>query len=115
MSRFRYIVVVALLLVWSAMPAMACLTPKTLTPEESRCCKQMAGACHQTSAKHSCCPQVAPQDVASLEARQIAVVDAAVPVAPITTYELQVAGVYRATVFFSPPHSPPATTSTLRI
>jgi hypothetical protein len=115
MTRARTFAIATLLLVWCAAPAIACLVPQTLTPEESRCCKQMAGACHQTSAKHSCCRQVQPQDAASAEARRSAVLFIATPVTPTVVHELPAMAVERPAVFLSPPHSPPPLTSILRI
>src|SRR4051812_32025861 len=88
--------VAALLLVWCAAPAVACLAPQTLTPEESACCQRMAGSCHQSAAKHSCCKQVQPQDTASI-ARELSLMalDAA-PALPVAAPELRTTSIQRA-------------------
>src|SRR5947208_3504591 len=70
MRILRIFAVVTLLILWGALPALACLLPqRALSPAEMKCCAQMAGNCGgkmQTS--HSCCKPVANQGVAALTA-----------------------------------------------
>src|SRR3954469_25350601 len=109
MRLLRFCATVALLLAWFATPAMACLLPaQSLTPEESRCCCQMAGACHQGSAHHPCCKKIQPQDSAAIEARASLFPALAVTPAPAGQIDLLPAAPHRiAAAFYSPPHSPP--------
>ena len=52
MGERRYALVVALLLFWTAAPALRCVLPgESLTPEEQACCKTMGG-------NHSCCKKI---------------------------------------------------------
>src|SRR3954469_24481373 len=91
MRLLRFCATVALLLAWFATPAMACLVPaQSLTPEERRCCRQMAGACHQGSAHHPCCRKLQPQDSAAIEARASLFPALAVPSAPAGPIDLLV-------------------------
>src|SRR5438067_3857892 len=66
----RILTVAILLILWGALPALACLLPqRTLTPAEMKCCAQMAGNCGgKMQAAHSCCKPVANQGVAALSA-----------------------------------------------
>lgn len=113
----RAVAVSLLLVAWCATPAMACLLPaQALTPAESACCKQMAGQCHQSNMKHSCCTQVRPEDPAAFEAaHQQAPLPSALAVPPaVAALPMQYAG-FVPVAFESPPHSPPAAKSILRI
>ena len=57
-SRVRALVLVSIVLLWVAAPAVACVLPGvTLAPAERECCHHMAQPCGQTAmpASHSCC------------------------------------------------------------
>lgn len=63
MAKVRSIVVVSLLVLWTAAPALACLPNRQMTQAEMDCCKKMAGDCHRGSGQHPCCkttPNVSP-------------------------------------------------------
>ncbi|PYX97362.1 MAG: hypothetical protein DMG62_20330 [Acidobacteria bacterium] len=58
MGERRYALVVALLLFWTAAPALRCVLPgESLTPEEQACCKTMGGDCGDMG-NHSCCKKI---------------------------------------------------------
>jgi len=64
-SRVRALVLVSIVLLWVAAPAVACVLPGvTLTPAERECCHHMAQHCGQTvmPASHSCCQAPARHD-----------------------------------------------------
>jgi hypothetical protein len=57
-SQIRALVLVSIVLLWVAAPAVACVLPGVaLTPAEQGCCHHMTQHCGQTamSASHSCC------------------------------------------------------------
>ena len=58
MACGRFVGVVGLLLLWTAMPALACLPNASMTQPEMACCKKMAGNCTMGSAEHPCCKTV---------------------------------------------------------
>ena len=83
----RILTVAILLVLWGALPALACLLPqRALSPAEMKCCAQMAGNCGgkmQTS--HSCCKPVANQGVAVLTAaNQVKPISMALLVTPLS-------------------------------
>jgi len=55
MGQWRFTVVLGLLVVWLAMPALACLPNLKMTDAEMACCKKMAGDCHMGANHHPCC------------------------------------------------------------
>jgi hypothetical protein len=55
MARWRFVAVVGLLLIWTAIPALACLPNTSMTQAEMACCKKMAGNCTMGTADHPCC------------------------------------------------------------
>ena len=69
MARCRSMLVVGLLLVWMAVPALACLPSSQMTTAEMACCKKMAGDCHMGTGQHPCCETVsnAPTPVAVIQ------------------------------------------------
>jgi hypothetical protein len=69
MAHCRSVLVFGLLLVWTAMPALACLPNSQMTNAEMACCKKMAGDCHMGNVQHPCCKTVsnAPTPVASIQ------------------------------------------------
>lgn len=58
MVRCRSIVVLSLLALWLATPALACLPSSHMTDAEMACCKKMAGNCHMGTGEHPCCKTV---------------------------------------------------------
>lgn len=51
----RSILGFGLVLLWMAMPALACLPNTAMTQAETDCCKKMAGDCHMGAGEHPCC------------------------------------------------------------
>ena len=45
----------ALLAVWLAIPALACLPSENMTQAEMACCQKMAGDCQMGVGQHPCC------------------------------------------------------------
>jgi hypothetical protein len=54
-AKYRYLVGFALLVVWTAIPALACLPTQGMTQAEMDCCKKMAGDCQKGAGQHPCC------------------------------------------------------------
>jgi hypothetical protein len=69
MARCRSIIVLSLLALWLATPALACLPNTQMTPSEMACCKKMAGDCNMGTGQHPCCKTVssAPASIASFQ------------------------------------------------
>ena len=69
MARCRSVMVLGLLAVWLAIPALACLPNSQMTAAEMACCKKMAGDCQMGSGQHPCCRTIAnrPQPVAATQ------------------------------------------------
>jgi hypothetical protein len=69
MACCRSILVLSLVALWVATPALACLPNPQMTPAEMECCKKMAGDCHMGVGQHPCCKTIstAPQPVASIQ------------------------------------------------
>src|SRR5205814_8637314 len=116
----RILTVAILLVLWGALPALACLLPqRALSPAEMKCCAQMAGNCGgkmQTS--HSCCKPVANQGVAVLTAAsQAQSLALAAVTAPLSQGSLKLAplSVMCEQHVHPPPESPPVLTTILRI
>ena len=121
-TRVRAAVLLGIVLMWVASPAIACVLPgATLTPAERECCHHMAEQCGQTAmpASHSCCQtwshhsDALPQATASVPTRHLtlAVVTAqATFVLPVMTPE-------RLAIYLHspPPDSDSSSISILRI
>jgi hypothetical protein len=123
MKAFRQFGVLVLLLVSCVAPAMACMVPDAqLDTEERACCRMMKNQCGQMEmpASHSCCQKTPPSVrdnaldkktvtfhpvVASVIS--LAVSELANPVSAVTGWVEHPE--------YSPPKSPPATISILRI
>jgi hypothetical protein len=54
-TKCRSLVGFALLVVWTATPALACLPTQGMTQAEMDCCKKMAGDCQKGAGQHPCC------------------------------------------------------------
>src|SRR5205814_8662622 len=116
----RILTVAILLVLWGALPALACLLPqRALTPSEMKCCAHMAGNCGgkmQTS--HSCCKPVANQGVAALTAaRQAQSLALAALTAALSQDSLQLVplSVMREQRAHPPPHADAPSIEVLRI
>lgn len=103
-----------------ASPLMACLLPASgMTAEEGACCRHMAQQCGgDDSMSHSCCKKIGGIDSGALEVKQRQSLDVsfAATVLPLL-YNVVVPSKAHVTVepAVSPPESPPATISILRI
>jgi len=118
MARCRSVVVLGLLAMWLAIPALACLPNPQTTDAEMACCKKMAGDCHMGIGNHPCCKTLAsaPQPVASIQPISqvqptLAVVayNVVVPIPPVAEAEAMQIGLGM------PPPAPPGLNPILRI
>jgi hypothetical protein len=124
MRVFRQFGVLLLLLVSCLAPAMACMVPDAqMNTEERACCRIMKNQCGQMDnmpASHGCC-QKAPASVHdnALDTKTVVFHPVVTPVIWLAAFEL----VNPTTIVtgwverpdYSPPKSPPATISILRI
>jgi hypothetical protein len=123
MRVFRQFGVLLLLLVSCLAPAMACIVPDAqMNTEERACCRVMKNQCGQIemTASHGCCKK-APPSVRDnvLDTKTVTFHPVAAPVIWLAAFEL----VNPASAIigwvehpdYSPPKSPPATISILRI
>src|ERR1700722_8871914 len=109
-TKVRAALLLSIVLMWVASPAIACVLPgATLTPAERECCRHMAGQCGRASmpAGHSCCQtkshhsDALPQASASVPTRHLtfAVVEVQ------TTFVIPVVSpAWLAVNLHSPPH-----------
>jgi hypothetical protein len=124
MRIFRQFGVLALLLVSCLAPAMACMVSSTeMNTEERACCRMMKNQCGQMDnmpASHGCCQKTPPSvHDNALDTKAVAFHPSVVYVTWLAAFEL----VDPTTVVigwverpdYSPPKSPPATISILRI
>ena len=123
MPLFRQIGVIVLLLLLAFAPAIACASPYAqLTPAEQACCHAMHFQCGQTAmpASHGCCQRTSPSvHDNALDTKAVAFHPAMVPVIWLAAWALvnpapAVIGWVEHSDY-SPPKSPPATISILRI
>lgn len=119
MAKFRSLIVFALLVVWMAIPALACLPTQGMTQEEMACCKKMMGDCHKGAGHHPCCKTTVNRapTVAKVE-RTILQAEPCVPAALFETALLPEPALTRAPIkekLGLPPPAPPALNSILRI
>src|SRR5438067_3224714 len=109
-TRGRAALLLSIVLMWVASPAIACVLPgATLTPVERECCHHMAEQCGQASmpASHSCCQtkshhsDALPQANASVPTRHLTFAVAAIQ----TTFVITLASpAWLAVNLHSPPH-----------
>ena len=111
--------VLGLIAVWLAIPALACLPNSQMTAAEMACCKKMAGDCHMGSGHHPCCKTIAsrPQPVAMVQPDSkilppVAAV-AEVVTAPVLSVPTEIAETQAGLGL--PPPAPPGLHSILRI
>jgi hypothetical protein len=118
MARVRPIVVLILLALWTAIPALACLPTRQMTHAEMACCKKMAGDCHMGPAQHPCC-KTAPNVTAPVAT--IAPIlqfhpDVAIVIVTHRFQSEQIVDSEVAQVYLGlPPPAPPGPNSILRI
>jgi hypothetical protein len=118
MVRCRSIVVLSLLALWLAIPALACLPNPQMTEAEMACCKKMAGDCNMGTGQHPCCKTIsnAPPSVASVQPISQDSPDFAVVADTIVTIVPSVSPAEAEQIALGlPPPSPPGQISILRI
>ena len=119
MVKYRSLVVFALLVVWTAIPALACLPSQGMTQAEMACCKKMAGDCQKGAGQHPCCKtsvNVTPT-VAKVELN-VSQIQPEVPAALLETafsFEPVFSQKPDSEKLGLPPPAPPGLTSILRI
>jgi hypothetical protein len=118
-AKCRSLVVFALLVVWTAIPALACLPTQGMTQAEMDCCKKMAGDCQKGAGQHPCCRTSVNRTptVAKVE-RNVSQIQPDVPAALLETSSLFEPVLSRAPnreKFGLPPPALPALNSILRI
>jgi hypothetical protein len=123
MRVFRQFGVLLLLLVSCLAPAMACMVPDAqMNTEERACCRAMKNQCGQMEmpASHGCCQKTPPSVRDNVLGTKTVTFDPIVaPVIWLAAFELvnpasAVVG-WVEHPDYSPPKSPPATISILRI
>jgi hypothetical protein len=118
-AKYRSLVGFVLLVVWSAIPALACLPSQGMTQEEMACCKKMAGDCQKGAGQHPCCKtsvNVTPT-VAKVE-RNVSQIQPDVPAVLLETafsFEPALSRAPNSEKLGLPPPAPPGLTSILRI
>ncbi len=118
MANCRSLIVFALLVVWMAIPALACLPTQGMTQDEMACCKKMMGDCHKGAGHHPCCKTTVTRTpaVAKVE-RNITQAEPYFPAALLETAVLPEPTLTRAPnkeKLGLPPPGPPSLTSVLR-
>ena len=118
-TKCRSLVVFALLIVWTAIPALACLPTQGMTQAEMDCCKKMAGDCQKGAGQHPCCKtSVNRTPTAAKVERSISQAEPYIPVALLEVAVLFEPARSRAPnseKLGLPPPGPPGLTSILRI
>ena len=119
MTKCRSLVGFALLVVWTAIPALACLPTHGMTQAEMDCCKKMAGDCQKGAGEHPCCKTAVNRapTVAKVE-RNVSQIQPDVPAALLETafsFELFLSRAPDSEKLGLPPPAPPALNSILRI
>jgi len=122
MRSFRQIGVLILLLVSSLAPAMACMVPDVqMSAQERACCRMMKNQCGQMGmpASRDCCQKTLPSvHDNALKTRATAFHPVVVSAIWLAAFGLNPASTVTGWVErpdYSPPKSPPATISVLRI
>ena len=118
-TKCRSLIVFALLVVWTAIPALACLPTQGMTQAEMDCCKKMAGDCQKGAGQHPCCKTAVNHTptVAKVE-RNVSQIQPDVPAALLETafsFELFPSRAPDSEKLGLPPPAPPALNSILRI
>jgi hypothetical protein len=119
MAKYRSLVGFALLVVWTAIPALACLPSQGMTQAEMDCCKKMAGDCQKGAGQHPCCKTSVNRapTVAKVE-RNVSQIQPDIPAALLETaflFEPVLSRAPNSEKLGLPPPAPPGLTSILRI
>jgi len=114
--KARSTLVVLMLLLWTAAPALRCFS-QSLTAAEQACCKAMAGACSNMS-NHSCCEKIQSGTqpaviTASVSEQNFVATEALAFTAADLGRQLQFTN--NTVIAASPPVPPSASTTVLRI
>lgn len=119
MKRATQIAAIAVALVLFGQPLAACVMPgHTMTAVEHACCVKMASMCNSSAMpmSHSCCKQsISPQVIALAKVRGA---DLAAPAVLLSGYVVALPPLFPVRDLHlsdSPPGSPPAFSSVLRI
>ena len=118
-TKCRSVVVFTLLVVWTAIPALACLPTHGMTQAEMDCCKKMAGDCQKGAGQHPCCKTSVNRapTVAKVEPN-VSAIQPEVPAALLETafsFEPIFSRAPNSENLGLPPPAPPALNSILRI
>jgi hypothetical protein len=118
-ANCRSLIVFALLVVWMAIPALACLPTQGMTQEEMACCKKMMGDCHKGGSHHPCCKTTVNRaPTAAKVERNISPIQPEVPAALLETafsFEPIFSRAPNSETLGLPPPAPPALNLILRI
>jgi len=122
MKSARQVGAVLLLLVSYLTPAMACMTSSVrMNAEEQACCRAMKNQCEHMGmpASHGCCRKVPQAHNNALETKAATYHPIAATTVWLAAFEcfhpaVTVTG-WVDSANYSPPHSPPGSTSILRI
>lgn len=119
MAKCRSIFAFAMVLLWAAMPALACLPSQKMSSAEMACCKKMAYDCHMGVGQHPCCKMTVSRNapVANIERTapniQLHVVATLLHIAPLPAPKLD--RTLASDHLGLPPPAPPGLNSVLRI
>jgi len=115
--RSRSLVAFALLVVWIAIPALACLPNHGMTQAEMQCCKKMAGDCQMSVGQHPCCKTSVNRPASIAKVEQDVQVQPQSVVVPLNILPLPARTIERAftTQLGLPPPTPPGVNSVIRI
>jgi hypothetical protein len=117
MAKVRPTVVLCLLALWAAVPALACLPTQQMTQAEMACCKKMVGDCQMGSAQHPCCKTAHAVNAPVATVEPISQFHSSVAVIGFTlSFQSDpVAGGEDAQAYVGLPPAPPGPNSILRI
>jgi len=118
MVNTRSLIGFVLLIVWTGIPALACLPNQGMTRAEMACCKKMAGDCQMGAGQHPCCKTnvspVAPVAKLDRDASQIQPYVVAVPLSILPLPARMIGRAFTSQLGLPPP-APPGANSVLRI
>src|SRR4051812_2253877 len=119
MAKGRSMLIVSVITLWTAMPALACLPTPAMTQAEMACCRKMAGDCQLGSSHHSCCKVEVqrPNNFLKVSSQKVPVpVDSAVVITIcLMADDAAERSTQLANSAHSPPESPPNSPTILRI
>lgn len=123
-SRVQSVILLVVLAIFIAQPALACLAPRQMSQSEMACCRQMAGDCDMSNsasgAGHSCCKDVVHSNV--VDFAPVSHGTATMPNAVWGVVHVEISVGFPPAIADAwvhqgspPPGSPPAASSILRI